>query len=89
MGKTRWNDPLITSQDGRHRLVQDRWQWILQTRYSAKGETKWRPWAFCATKEGLMIRAREALSLLDSRVWSYIEDLPDYRKDQPPCSKSS
>ena len=74
MGKTRWNEALIASADGKHRLVKDRWQWILQSRY---GEERWRPLAFCATKEGLMLRAREVFPPEDP-AWRFIEALPDF-----------
>ena len=50
-------------------------QWIVQKR---KSPTIWSNFAFCGTKEGLLLRLSECGYPCDSKAWAAIEALPDY-----------
>ena len=63
-------------------------QWILQVR---KSSTRWESFAFCGTKEGLLLRIKEHLQPRDEilpletlvrncdpAAWAIIEALPEY-----------
>jgi hypothetical protein len=71
-------------------------QWLLQAR---KSPTRWETIAFCATKEGLILRIKEHLQARDSdmilplkeiakrcdpEAWAAIEALPEYFPKQAP-----
>lgn len=74
------------------RVVQNGLQWILQ----AKRGAEWKNFAYCATKEGLLLRikghlqpakARQIVSLdilaaryCDAAAWRVVEGLPEYFK---------
>jgi hypothetical protein len=50
-------------------------QWIVQTRGTAE---LWRSFAYCGTKEGLLLRLPKGGDGCDPEAWAVIKGLPDY-----------
>ena len=54
-------------------------QWIVQPQYGQRnGKPIWQSLAFCATKEGLMLRLPKCGHGCDTEAWAVIAALPEY-----------
>jgi hypothetical protein len=58
-------------------------QWLVQKKVSPR---EWKSSAFCATREGLLLRLQECGYPCDVAAWAIIEALPDYFPKQGPVS---
>ena len=58
-------------------------QWIVQAK---NRPTRWSSFAFCGTKEGLLLRLPKDGQGCDPAAWRTIEALPDYFPRKPPVS---
>jgi hypothetical protein len=61
-------------------------QWIVQRR---RNPLTWTSFAFCKTKEGLLLRLPKGGNGCDPEAWALIESLPDYLPKQAKATKAA